>query len=349
MDFEKYVHYQLSDFLEDDSFVQWVIHPNEINSNFWQNFLHKYPEKTDVVEKASALILTYRHQHSFENEERKSGLWQKIEGTVREAELSHDKKVFRLPLFTKVAAAVLVIALASLWIYNSYKNDATQLITLATSFGEIKSITLPDQTLVTLNANSKLHYNEKPGKNKPREVWIEGEAYFAVKHLNKDTTHIAPSERFIVHSGDVNIEVLGTSFNVKARHGKTDVALITGKIRIDYNDVSKKSQTLTMAPGDYVQYADKKIATTRKLAKPEQVAAWKENELSFTDATVEEIMQVLEDRFDYKTTTKDTTLLQLKIEGDIVVNNVAELLDVITTTLDIKIEQSAKKHITISK
>jgi len=346
MNHSKYLQFQLQDFLDDDFFVQWVISPDDTSNSFWQSFVENYPDKNNLVKKASLIIKSYREQDFIKDEEQKNKVWLRIQDSVSDVPA---KKIFRLPTFAKVAAAILIVVVSSFIFIYTYNSSDNKPIAYTTGFGEKKTITLPDQSEVTLNANSSIRYNPHPEENSPREVWVEGEAYFTVRHINKDTSKIAPGERFIVHCGDINIEVLGTTFNVKARHGKTDVALITGKIRIDYNDESRGSKTMVMAPGDYVEYIAKKIVATKKLAKPEQARAWVSNEISFTDASLEEITETLQDRFGYTVNTNDTTLLKLKIEGEISVNDVAELLDVVTTTLNVKIEQSANKHITISK
>jgi transmembrane sensor len=339
-----YAEFQLQDFLEDDFFVQWVISPNPNTESFWQSFIENNPHKKDTVQQAADMIMMYRKQAFFGNEPNKEQVWERITASVNQAE--KKKKIFRLPVFVRVAAAVLIVAAAALWLYNTYSTDKT--ITIATAAGEVKKITLPDQSTVTLNGKTTLSYSRSWDNELPREVWISGEGYFDVQHLNKDSLHVNPSDRFIVHCGDVNIEVLGTTFNVKARSGKTNVALLTGKIRIDY--VNKSAKSLVMAPGDYVEYAGKEIMVNKKLAKPAQVTAWTNtDEISFTDATLKEITETLENRFGYTVNAQDTNLYTLKIEGDITVSNVADLLDVVATTLDVVIEQTANKHITISK
>ena len=257
------------------------------------------------------------------------------------------KKVFSMPAFMRVAAAIIIMSALSFWLIN--RNNHPKQLAFATSFGEVKTITLPDQSQVTLNGNSSISYAGNWNKKSVREVWIKGEGYFNVTHINKDTSNIKPAETFIVHCGDVDIEVLGTTFNVKARHGKTNVALITGKIRIDYTDPNAGKKAVVMAPGDYVEYAAKKLLVSKHLAKPTQVSVWKSNEISFTDATLKEITETLQDSYGYTVNVKDTSLLSLKIEGDISVNNTADLLDVVATTLNIKIEQPSDKHITITK
>ena len=343
-----YSQFQLQDFLEDDLFVQWVINPDEKNNSFWQSFIESYPHQKENVNQAAGMIKLYRDQDFFSNKENKDLVWQRISQSVEQSDTVHKKHIFRLPVFLRVAAALVIVAgvAIALWLSNR-SSDKTY--TIATISGQIKTITLPDNSKVTLNGNSTLSYKGDWDDKKPREVWIEGEGYFDVKHFNKDTLHINPSDRFVVHCGDVNVEVLGTTFNVKARSGKTNVALLTGKIRIDYVDKATVSKPLVLAPGDYVEYAGKELLVNKKMAKPAQVTAWTSDEISFTDATLKEITEALRDRFGYTVTTEDVMLLDLKIEGEITVSNVADLLDVVATTLNVKIEQSANKHIAISK
>lgn len=340
-----YSEFELQDFLEDDFFVQWVINPDENKNSFWQSFIAAHPHKKELVNKAADTIRLYREQEHFDNEKNKQQVWQHISQSIRQSD-TVQKRIFRMPVFMRVAAALIIVAGVALWMI-SRNGDKTY--SIATTAGQIKTITLPDNSTVTLNGNSTLSYKRSWDSDEPREVWIKGEGYFDVRHLNKDSLHINTSDRFIVHCGDVNIEVLGTTFNVKARSGKTNVALLTGKIRIDYVDKVSTSKPLVLAPGDYVEYAGKELTVAKKLAKPAQVLSWKSEEISFTDATLKEITETLHDRFGYTVATENTMLLQLKIEGDISVSNVADLLDVVTTTLNVKVEQSANKHITISK
>ena len=344
----KYAHFTLQDFLADDDFIQWVINPGTENDVLWQSVMAALPQQKNVMEQAAATIREYRTQDNFYNEAHKDHLWKRIEASIaRQPVAVQPAKIFSLPALMRIAAAIIIIAGVSWWLISA--NSAAKQLAFATSFGEVKTITLPDNSQVTLNGNSSITYAGSWKKNTPREVWITGEGYFNVMHLNTDSSKIKPQERFIVHCGDMNIEVLGTTFNVKARHGKTNVALITGKIRIDYTDVAAGSKTVFLAPGDYIEYTAEKLLTTKKLVRPAQVSTWTANEISFSDATLKEITETLQDNYGYKISIKDTALLSLKIEGDISVNNVADLLDVVSTTLNIKIEQPAEKNITITK
>lgn len=347
MNTPNYAEFQIQDFLEDDLFIKWVIAPDESDNLFWASFFELHPHKIEIADQAAAMVKYYRGQDFFDNAENKEPVWQRIKQSLEHTG-KRSKRIFRLPVFLKVAAAAILVIVTGLIFLLNRKSD-NEVRTIATVSGQIKTITLPDNSIVTLNGNSALSYKNNWDSKAPREVWIKGEGYFNVRHLNKDTLHISTSDRFVVHCEDVNIEVLGTTFNVKNRNGKTNVALIAGKISIADIEKNSNSKPLVLAPGDYVEYAGKKLVDTKKLTKPAQVVSWTTDNISFTDASLKDIIETLEDRFGYTVNIEDRTLLDLKIEGDISVNNVADLLDVVTTTLNIKIEQSANKHISISK
>ena len=92
--------------------------------------------------------------------------------------------------------------------------------TVNTDYGKISRLVVPDSSVVVLNANSTIKYEKKWDKNAPRELWLNGEAFFDVKHLDNDHK-IENYERFIVHTNNTTVEVLGTSFDIRERRGRT--------------------------------------------------------------------------------------------------------------------------------
>ncbi|WP_316831556.1 FecR family protein [Pedobacter aquatilis] len=339
MDFSKYISYSFEDFLNDDAFLQFVIEQKPDDLNTWNKFKLDYPQRRKIAEAAFTTITTYRNQDSFYNETAQSRVFARIESSVSNQQPT--AKLFRLPVYLKIAAAVAVIFF-TVFIYNNfYKKETEQ-----TDFGKIRTIILPDGSEVILNGNSQISYAKNFGKG-TREVWITGEALFKVKHINIDTNNIKSEEKFIVHSSDLNIEVLGTTFNVRNRHEKTSVGLLSGKIRIDYKDVSKSKKQFIMAPGDFVKHAEGTNLIHQKLQDPERLTAWVSHQLVFKNATLAEMSQVLEDDLGYKVAIDDE-LAKLKIEGEINVNDVNDLLRILKTTLHLNI-QTQNKNITIKE
>jgi ferric-dicitrate binding protein FerR (iron transport regulator) len=116
---------------------------------------------------------------------------------------------------------------------NAFVNE------VVTKRGSKSSIKLPDGTIVRLNTDSRLTYlNFTAGKN--REVTLIGEAYFDVAHDS--------SRPFIIHTGKINIKVLGTSFNVRnyPQDKELETSLIKGKIEVSLE--SRPEDIITLKP-----------------------------------------------------------------------------------------------------
>lgn len=340
MDFSRYKHYTFEDFLNDDAFLSFVVEQKTSDLQAWKNFQTDYPYRSKVALSAFDTIAAYRQQKVFTNETSQSALFDKISGTISAGQ--PKIKRFNFSSFFKVAAVFAVVTLSAV-LYFSYWNKET----FKTDFGKIKTLTLPDGSEVTLNGNSKISYatNFDDGA---REVWLSGEALFNVKHINIDTNDIKPEEKFIVHCDDMNIEVLGTTFNVKSRHKKTSVGLLSGKVRLDYNDVSKQQKQFVMAPGDLVKHAEAAALVQQKIINPKHLTAWISSQLVFQNATLEEMISVLQDDLGYEVTLNDYKLNHLKVEGEINVGSVKELLQILSNTLHLNIKTNNKK-ITITE
>ncbi len=347
MTFQDYAQYTVTEFLEDDSFIQWVTSPDTKSNSFWQAFLTSHPEKEPVLREAASLISVYRKQVTFANEERREEVWKRIDASIPKQTL-RSTKIFRIPAYYKVAASIAFLvtcSIAAIWLLRDNHKQ-----TISTSYGEVKAVTLPDQSIVMLNGNSVLTYQDTWNDKATREVWIQGEAYFDIKHLNEDTSLILPAERFIVHGNGIDIRVLGTSFNVKSRRNKTNIALLSGKIEVSYADsASVSSAGLVMLPGDYVEYSGQKLLTKKKLMRPHKAATWTVREITFTDPSLNDIMEALQDNYGYAINIEDKAMMDMKIEGEISVTTVQELLSLVSATLGIHIEESGKEIIITRK
>jgi ferric-dicitrate binding protein FerR (iron transport regulator) len=340
MDFDKYLSYTTKQFLDDDDFVSWVINPTDEHNQFWSAFVKQHPDKKNSVAKAAKIVQLYRQQDTFFNEGRQSDVWSRIEASVAVAESS--KKVFRLNSFIRAAAAIILVSACALafWYYN---HDEV----IQTAYGEIKSVELPDHSTVILNGNSTLCYKHTL-QNNGREVWLKGEAFFKVKHINHDTLNIKNSERFIVHADNLNVEVLGTSFNVRNRRTKVDVGLITGKIKVSDAKATSTSAPVIMHPGDYIQYAAQSLLAKSKLTHPEKLLRWSKRQFNFNNAKLVDIVKSLEDSYGYQIKFSNPKLQNLEIEGEINVMGVKSLLETISTSLQVNIYQNGN-NITISQ
>lgn len=153
-----------------------------------------------------------------------------IKKRIRQEEktLEIKKKPHTLWKWLSYAAVALIcigLGIGSHW-YNMRQvppPDPLDYVVLADN-GQRASVVLPDGTKVWLNSHTKLNYKSDYGV-KERSVSLSGEAYFEV---SKDTLR-----RFLVNAGDMEVEALGTAFNVKAYEEDDEVVttLFEGSVR----------------------------------------------------------------------------------------------------------------------
>jgi len=338
MSIRDYSRYSLSDLLEDDHFIRWVIAPEADDDAFWLTYIKEHPEQAEIIHQASSVIRVYRMQVAFANAEGQVAVWDRIGDTLNEQrsvrELSSSYSIFY-----KIAAAValIIVSGAVLW-FTVYSDHVIQ-----TAYGEVRTITLPDHSRVTLNGNSKLRYSRYWNDDAAREVWLEGEAYFDVVHLNRDAANITAGQRFVVHSAAVNLEVLGTTFNVEQRCDNTNITLISGKVRVDVADEAHESSgSRILEPGDHLVYVKTKLVEHKRMQKLSTVTAWMSHSFAYSNPQLADIARVLQDDYGYKVEADDS-LLQLRIEGEISVSGVPELLSTVEATLGLRIEKSDQR------
>ena len=329
--------YTLADYIDHPDFVNWVTTPTPALDVFWEKVQEDYPSAKTVMAEARGLVLSLRFENAFMEEPEQKSLWHAIE---LEAKLN-QKSVVKIPLWLRSAAAVLIFGLVGLSVFL-YSQQSK--ITVSTAFAEVKTFTLPDGSVVTLNANSKLRYPEKWNTEKIREVWIEGEGFFKVNHLHQSGV-IKEADRFIVHAEKLNVEVLGTTFNVNNRRGKISVALLTGKVGLELAGNEKAG--IKLQPGELAEYEDKKKVIIKKKVQADDYVAWKSNKLYFDNTPLTDVLLLIEDNYGYKAVIKDAAVKNKKLSGTFSFSSEDALFKAIALSLGISIEknQAAKEII----
>jgi ferric-dicitrate binding protein FerR (iron transport regulator) len=336
MDFAKYAAYRVTDFLADDDFLDGVLQPTAHTARFWSELAERYPAQQDNLAQATAIVRGYRQQATFTDPTLQTELWKRIEAEVGPTTLAARPRAWRWPVLLRVAAAVVPLGVGSFAFWYSQDQQ------VRTAYGEIKTVDLPDGTQVVLNGNSTLTYQRGWGHS-TRQVWLRGECFFKVRHLNQDTAQVQPGERFIVHCRGLNVEVLGTTFNVNDRPGRVHVGLVTGKIRLTTALPNQAPTALTLAPGDYVEYAERRISAPRRLAHPEHLTTWSQRQFVFTNGRLGDIMQTLQDTYGYQVAYANPETANLHIEGEINVAGVAALLETVSASLHVNISQKGNR------
>ena len=238
-----------------------------------------------------------------------------------------ERVVRRIPWVRILTAAACVLGLVvGIW-YTATKTGHPQVSYIHTGYGELKTVLLPDSSTVVLNANSTLRLTEDWTKQEGRQVWLEGEAYFKVQK------GIVTGQKFVVHTDALDVEVLGTRFNVNTRRQRSIVSLEEGKVRLtvhgDETAVLEKKAPLIMRPGEVVTIDSKRQTNIDEDKDVVARSGWSRHEFHFDSTSLGDIAKLIEDTYGYKMVLADTAMAGVAISGDLRVNNVQELTKVL--------------------
>ncbi len=326
-----YLHFTSKDFARDAWFQQWVLTADAEAAHFWQTWLGQHPYKAAEVNEAREMILLLGFGQNHQANEDFLQVWDNVQQEIIQKPAHAPKKAF-LQAFTKVAAVFSGVLLAGVLVLLLWNNDAT--VAYATHFGETRSLTLPDGSKVILNANSTIRFAENWTQQNPREVWLEGEAFFEVEKVFASNTDLPV--KFVVHTSPMDVEVLGTEFNVNNRREETKVVLKSGKVKLNVKN-GEKVEEIFMRPGEMVAFNEMSKALTKKMVNPDIHASWKDHQLIFEEVSLGEIARMLEDGYGVTVNFEDSQLAQEQFTGLVPSNDIDVLLEAFTKLYGIQI------------
>lgn len=189
------------------------------------------------------------------------------------------------PLYAASVAALALLCILGWFTYDYLRPDTLQTIS---TLAEVRTIRLPDGSEVTLNHFSSLTYPER-FRQANREVTLQGEAYFEV---TKDQQH-----PFIVQTEVIQVQVLGTHFNVEAYRNDPDVktTLLEGSVAVSNKDHSAR---IVLRPNESAIYnkVEKRLTLVATTYAPEEIA-WRSGKFIFNNLPLQEIARQLSNSF----------------------------------------------------
>jgi ferric-dicitrate binding protein FerR (iron transport regulator) len=260
------------------------------------------------------------------------------------------------PTLSAAAASLLIFLI----VFNKWENNTgkkkeriTAQNTISTRRGSKSKIELPDGTMVWLNADSKVIYDEN-FRGDFREVNLEGEAFFDVV---KDNSH-----PFIIHTKAIDIKVLGTAFNVRSyqNENNTETALFRGSVEITFRDEPDKK--IILKPNEKIKIPNKATEVTQKndtvsISEKEDMDAltitlskvhfqgkdssaldvlWIKNKLVFDAETLELVAKKIERWYDVKVVIENDDLRNVAYSAIFDNENIEQVMEALRITGDFR-------------
>ncbi|MCZ4242597.1 FecR family protein [Pedobacter punctiformis] len=340
--------YTAVDFLADETFQNYFYGTVAEDVIFWENYIKQYPEKVSEINIARQMLTTLsanKKPVSAELANFKQQFYKRASTVADVPEMYVDKggrlKVLKYAFLALIILAGSIFFLSKTQIFNQKEIAGTQTAGIfKTERAQRKKVVLEDGTSILLNADSKITLRK--GFNiKTRELDLSGEAYFEVAHN--------AAVPFIVHTGKMNIKVLGTVFNVKAypNERKTEAALISGKIEASFNN--QNSQKFVLKPSEKITVLDNILLKTNQnqsSVKPDEVfvgnlslnsknavveTVWINNGFEINNESFAELQQKLEREYGVELVFKDKEVMNYKFTATLKDEPVTEVLKAMKT------------------
>jgi transmembrane sensor len=236
---------------------------------------------------------------------------------------------------TAALAACVTLVAAWFWLRPTPAVTAASHVQYATTSGGYQRMTLPDGSIVDLNANTELR--EQFTGPQRRVVLVRGEATFQVTKN--------PARPFIVEADGVAVQAVGTAFNVRLRPGKVDVLVTEGRVRVDPPEKAQPfvaavpeltmGQRVTLPTASAVEFAPPVVQTVSPAIVREELA-WQEPKIVFVETPLTEVVRQFNARNRVQIELGDPSLATLPVGGSFRPDNVEGFVRLITSNEQIE-------------
>lgn len=289
--------------------------------NLWDNNLNEVPADKMDWDKSYCRLQEKIDSQEFDFEEKIS--------------LLKRRRYF----ITAAATCIVLLAAAFFWkIAFQQKSETRSKEKIVQTKGRHQTISLPDGTMVTLNDGSKLEYPQAFNQSS-RDVYLTGEAYFDVKH--------DAGKPFQVHTGKLITRVLGTAFNIKAYDNDNRVSVTVARGKVQVQSDNNKETLGVLSAGDQLVIDKTSNKAIHAKADVDKVIEWKSNDMIFDNATVDEAVIALGNRYGVSFLFEHEALRTCRFTANFAGDGLNQSLDIICALINASWEQTGPSTIVL--
>jgi len=228
-------------------------------------------------------------------------------------------------------------------VLKTSNQDEVSMNQLVIPYGNQSKLTLSDNTVVWLNAGSRLVY-PTVFKGKTREVLLFGEAYFEVaKNANQP---------FIVKTSDIEVKVLGTQFNISAyaEDKAIQTVLKEGSVEIRENDANLFSSKVILKPNQMASFSKTTNETSLYNVDASYYTLWTKGLLSFDDVDFDKVIKKIERFYNISVDFSEPGLRAIRISGKLdLKGNRSEVLEYLQKVSSTEIKRLNENQFIVNK
>lgn len=243
--------------------------------------------------------------------------------------------------WTLLRIAAVLILVTGVWLIIRFADNPPEDLKLISNNDQIIEI-LPDGSKVNLNIHSILIYPEEFKKN-TREVELTGEAFFEIEPDKE--------KAFIIHAGNANIKVVGTSFNVKAlsESDEVEVSVQTGVVQLyshrpDFNDTI----SVILNVGERGIFNNKSIEIKKIESFDYNELYWSNKTLVFEDTELSKVFEMLKKYYNVHITLQFESVSNCRLNATFTNETIDEILKVIAISFDLELFKTGEQNYTLN-
>jgi ferric-dicitrate binding protein FerR (iron transport regulator) len=226
-------------------------------------------------------------------------------------------------------AAILAVGLILGYYFNSLQKVSNPVYyTSVAPKGSVSEMILPDGSHIFLNSGSEIKYTVD-GTDGMREIFLKGEAWFQVAKMER--------KPFLVHTSFYDVQVTGTSFNVKAYPEDKEVitTLEEGKVFVISSENLKLAAEVELKPGEQLVYSKESQKIGIAEVNTKWYTSWKDNKLVFVNMSLKDLKILLERKYGVDIEFSDENILNYHYDGTLKNETILEVLEILENTLPI--------------
>jgi len=367
-------NYRVEDFICDESFQHFCLGNNQEHVLFWEDWITNNPHQSEIISEAIRIIsilnanqgnLLAQSEYLKDSIDRSDRLKEVLQGKSDGSEFQEIKPAHqtsgKLKYISGIAASLLALTFIGYLFLKPAHSVKHSVIAAEVKSNQItsgnqirKTVVLSDGSIIILHRNSTITLAADFSASK-RELTLSGEAFFDIMHNE--------SHPFTVHTAELDIQVLGTEFNVKAYPGdvQTETSLFRGKVAVykkgfpHEKTILKPNEKLIFSNG----YAMKQASIPKKsfsiipivpdtVSKKAKEIEWVHNRLKMDDEPLETIAAKLQRWYGINIVFSDEETKNYRYSGTFESETVVQALEALQLSYPFRFKVEGEK-ITISK
>lgn len=336
----------VEDLASNESFIDWVKQSDPEAVKYWDLYIAAHPEIKEKVDRARALVLNLKAaEETGDNSAQVDAMWAKIQERVEAAEQPLPQRAVPGRVWAMALASILFIGVSVVFWFQSreigggspfaYNQQGDDFVEEINDTEQPREVRLEDGSTVVLESKSKLKYKKGFSKDSLRQVYMLGKAFF---NVTKN-----PYKPFIVHSNDIVVKVLGTSFHVESPENseKVLVSVKTGKVSVSAPMHVVKNSTkrdgVILLPNQQVTYERKSHQFEKTLVESPEflgTTAIAPKDFTFENVPIAEVFQTIEAAYGVEIIFNEEVMKNCYIRASLGSESLRDKLKIICATVE---------------